>query len=82
MAVTGREKTMDLALLSMPAFCMMDCMMPFFRDFLATMKIISFSDASETPKNRSARSMPVPLAWITVPPAAPASRAASMIWSL
>ncbi len=73
---------MDLALLSMPAFCMMDCMIPFFRAFLATMKIISFSDASETPKNRSARSMPVPLAWITVPPAAPASRAASMIWSL
>ena len=69
---------MDFALLSRPAFSIIACMIWFFCSFLATIKIISFSAASETPINFSACSIPVPLAWITVPPYAPASLAASI----
>ena len=49
---------------------------------LARMKTISFSAARDTPKNFLASSVPVPLAWMVVPPAAPAERAASITWSV
>ena len=77
-SVTGREKRMDFALLSMPAFSMMAFMISFFFSDLVTMKVISFSSASVTPRNFSAFSIPVPLACTTVPPPAPASLAASI----
>ena len=58
------------------------CMMAFFCSVLTTIKIISFSAAIETPRNFSARSVPVPFACITVPPDAFASRAASITVSV
>jgi dTMP kinase len=44
-----------------------------------TMSTSSFSFTRSMPMNLAAPSMPVPLAWMTVPPPAPAARAASMI---
>ena len=73
---------MALALVSSPAFSMMLVMMAFFPSFLVTIKITSFSFARETPKNFSAFSAPVPLAWITVPPGAWAALAASITSSV
>ena len=59
--LTGREKIMDFALLTIPAFSITAFMIPDRWPVLDTMKIISFSDARDTPKKLSARSMPVPL---------------------
>ena len=58
-----------------PPFCsapsMMAFMMRFFSGVRATMSTSSFSFTSSTPRNCAAPSMPVPLAWSTVPPPAP-----------
>lgn len=51
----------------------------FFWAVRLTMKTSSFSLASSTPMKCAAPSMPVPLAWTTVPPPAPSARAASMM---
>ena len=53
-----------------------------FSAALETIMISSFSSAIETPRKRSACFAPVPLACSTVPPAAPAERAASMTVSV
>ena len=82
MSVTGSENTMAFAFVSIPAFCMTACMMAFLFSVFVTISTSSFSDTRETPKNFSALFMPVPLAWSTVPPAAPALLAASMTISL
>ena len=76
-SVTGREKTMAPAFLSAPS--MMDFMIWFFSLVRATMSTSSFSFTRSMPMNLAAPSMPVPLAWMTVPPPAPAARAASMM---
>ena len=57
-------------------------MMAAFSEAFETMMISSFSSAMETPRKRSACFAPVPFAWSTVPPAAPAERAASMTVSV
>ena len=51
-------------------------MMVFFWLVRLTMSTSSFSFTSSTPRKAAAPSMPVPFAWITVPPPAPAVRAA------
>ncbi len=58
---------------------MMAFMIWFFWAVRLTMKTSSFSLASSTPMKCAAPSMPVPLAWTTVPPPAPSARAASMM---
>ena len=62
-----------------PAPCMMACMIWVFRVVRDTMSTSSFSLTSSTPIKWAAPSMPVPFAWMTVPPPAPAARAASMM---
>ena len=68
---------MEPAFLS--ALSMMAFMMAFFSEVRLTMSTSSFSFTRSMPMNLAAPSMPVPLAWMTVPPPAPAARAASMI---
>lgn len=70
------------AFVFVPAVSMIARMMAFFPSRRTTMKIISFSAAMDTPRKRLACSIPVPLAWITVPPAAWAFLAASIIVSV
>ena len=60
--LTGRENTRDWALLFMPAWSMTAFMMGFLSSTRARMKINSRSEAMDTPKNRLASSVPVPLA--------------------
>ena len=57
-------------------------LMEFFCSLFTTMNNISFSGTSVTPRNCCAFSVPVPLAWMTVPPAACTSLAASMTSSV
>ena len=54
-------------------------MMVFFWLVRLTMSTSSFSFTSSMPRKAAAPSMPVPFAWITVPPPAPAVRAASIM---
>ena len=65
------------ALRSAPS--MMAFMIRFFCAVRLTMSTSSFSFTSSMPRKGAAPSMPVPFAWITVPPPAPAARAASMM---
>ena len=62
-----------------PAPSMMAFMMAFFSEVRLTMSTSSFSFTRSMPMNLAAPSMPVPFAWMTVPPPAPAARAASMM---
>ena len=77
-SVTGRENASAWASVCIPAFSIMAFMMGFRVSAEARIKISSFSDASDTPKNFFASSVPVPYAWTAVPPVAPAARAASI----
>ena len=61
------------------ALRMMAFMIWFFWAVRETMRTSSFSLTSSTPMKWAAPSMPVPLAWMTVPPPAPSARAASMM---
>lgn len=82
MSLTGTEKTIAWAGVWMPAWAMMAFMMFFLSWERVRIKTNSRSEAIETPKNFLASSIPVPLAWMVVPPVAPAPRAASMTWSV
>ena len=76
--MTGKENASACASVCIPAFSIMAFIIGFRVSAEARMKISSFSDASDTPKNFFASSVPVPFAWTAVPPVAPAARAASM----
>ena len=65
-----------------PAFSIMARMISALEADLATMRMTSRSLAREKPMNFSVVFTPVPLAEITVPPRAPAVRAASMTSSV
>ncbi len=78
----GREKQMAPAGVPGPVRSAIAFIMAAFSPVLDTMKIISFSSARDTPKNLLARFAPVPFACKTVPPPAPAARAASMTGSV
>ena len=65
-----------------PAVVTMERIMSAFFSFFATMIMISFSLAIDTLKNFSVTMPPVPFAWITVPPPAPAALAASITASV
>ena len=62
-SVTGRENASAWASVCIPAFSIMAFMMGFRVSAEARIKISSFSDASDTPKNFFASSVPVPFAW-------------------
>ena len=77
-SLTGTENTTAPASVSAPARVIIERMMSAFCSLRATMRITSFSFAIDTPRNFSLSGEVVPLPWSTVPPIAPAARAAVM----